>query len=173
MNILDIVILLLFLPGIIRGVSKGFIEQAISLAGIVASVWMAFKFSSMVSDKLRGVINVSDTVLNVISFVIILIVVSIVVMLVAKLLTGLFKMANLGWVNRLLGFVFAVAASAVVIALVAIVFDTLNEKFQLVTSPVLTESVLYGVLRELGYTVFPYLKELFGQAQDAVTSIAA
>ena len=32
MNVLDIVILLLFLPGIIRGLSKGFIEQAVSLA---------------------------------------------------------------------------------------------------------------------------------------------
>ena len=173
MNVLDLVILLLFLPGIIRGVSKGFIEQAVSLAGIVASVWMAFKFSSLVSEKLSAYINVSDTVLKIVSFIIILIVVSIVVLLIAKLLTGLFKMANLGWVNRLLGFIFAVALSAVVIGLVAILFDTVNEKFELVTSPVLTESVLYGALRDLGYTVFPFLKELFQTAQDTVTSIAS
>ena len=173
MNVLDIVILILFVPGIIRGVSKGFIEQAVSLAGIFASVWMAFKFSSLVSGKLAAYINVSDTVRNVISFVVILIVVTVLVMLVAKLITGLFKMANLGWVNRLLGFVFAVAVSAVVIGLIAILFDTVNDKFELVKSPVITESVLYGALRDLGYTVFPYLKELVGQAQDTVTSIAA
>ena len=41
MNVLDIIILLLFLPGIIRGLTKGLIEQAVSLAGIVASVWAA------------------------------------------------------------------------------------------------------------------------------------
>ena len=87
MNALDIVILLLFIPGIIRGISKGFIEQAVSLAGIVASVWMAFKFSSLVSEKLSAYINVSDTVLKIVSFIIILIVVSIVVLLIAKLLT--------------------------------------------------------------------------------------
>ena len=41
MNTLDIVILLLFIPGIIRGITKGFLEQAISLAGIVLSVYRA------------------------------------------------------------------------------------------------------------------------------------
>ena len=44
MNVLDIIILLLFLPGIIRGLTKGLIEQAVSLAGIVASVWAAYKY---------------------------------------------------------------------------------------------------------------------------------
>ena len=173
MNALDIVILLLFIPGIIRGISKGFIEQAVSLAGIVASVWMAFKFSSLVSEKLSAYINVSDTVLKIVSFIIILIVVSIVVLLIAKLLTGLFKMANLGWVNRLLGFVFAVALSAVVISVVIVLFDTVNDKFELIQSPVLTESLLFNALRDFGYTVFPFLKELFQTAQDTVTSIAS
>ena len=44
MNTLDIVILLLFIPGIVRGISKGFIEQVISLVGIVLSAYLAFKF---------------------------------------------------------------------------------------------------------------------------------
>lgn len=170
MNALDIVILLLFLPGIIRGISKGFIEQAVSLAGIVASVWMAFKFSSFVSEKLSAYINVSDTVLKIVSFIIILIAVSIVVMLVAKLLTGLFKMAHLGWVNRLLGFIFAVALSAVVISVVIVLFDTINVKFELVKSPVLTESLLFNALRDFGYTVFPYLKELFQTASETAAA---
>lgn len=172
MNVLDIVILLLFLPGIIRGISKGFIEQAVSLAGIVASVWLAFRFSSLVSEKLSTYINVSDTVLKIISFIVILIAVSIVVFIVAKLLTGLFKMANLGWMNRLLGFIFAVALSAVLISVVIVLFDTVNVKFELVKSPVLTESVLYGALRDLGYAVFPYLKELGEMVSTPVVNTA-
>jgi len=173
MNILDIVILLLFIPGIIRGVSKGFIEQAVSLVGIVAAIWAASRFSGVVFDWLHKYITVSDTALKIIAFAVTLIAVIIVVMLLAKLITGIFKMANLGWINRLLGFVFAVLLSAVIISIVIILFDTINAKFQLVTSPVLTESVLYGTLKDLGYTVFPYLKELFGQVQEIATSAAA
>ena len=174
MNTLDIVILLLFIPGIVRGVSKGFIEQAVSLVGIVAAIWAASRFSIKVFDWLKNyVTSVSDTVLKIIAFALTLVAVIIVVILVAKLITGIFKMANLGWINRLLGFVFAVLLSAVIISIVIILFDTINAKFQLVTSPVLTESVLYGTLKDLGYTVFPYLKELFGQVQEIATSAAA
>ena len=46
MNTLDIILLILFIPGLIRGMSKGFIEQAVSLVGIVLSVYLAFRFSS-------------------------------------------------------------------------------------------------------------------------------
>ena len=53
MNVLDIVILLLFVPGIIRGLTKGFIEQAVTLAGIVAAVWMAYHYWAAVSEKLK------------------------------------------------------------------------------------------------------------------------
>ena len=38
MATLDIILLICFIPGIIRGISKGFLEQALSLAGIVLSV---------------------------------------------------------------------------------------------------------------------------------------
>lgn len=172
MNVLDIVILLLFLPGIIRGISKGFIEQAVSLAGIVASVWLAFRFSSLLSEKLKDFITIPEGALKIVAFIIILVAVSILVFIVAKLLTGVIKMANLGWINRLLGFILAIAVSAVVLGLVAIFFDSINTKFELVTSPVLTESVLYGALKDFGYAVFPYLKE-FGEraSEQAVNTV--
>lgn len=160
MNGLDIVILLLFIPGIIRGVSKGFIEQAVSLAGLVASVSMAFSFSSLVCEKIKPYLNVSDTILSVVSFILILIAVSVMVMLVAGILTSIVKKANLGWINRFFGVVLGIAISGLLIALLIILFDTVNEKFQLVTSPILEESFLYGSLKDLGYYVFPYLQEL-------------
>lgn len=160
MNTLDIVILLLFLPGIIRGLSKGFLEQAVSLAGIVATVWLAFHFSTLVSEKLREYITVSETVLNIAGFVVVLVGGMILVLLAAKILTGVAKMAQLGWLNRLLGFAFSLVTSALIISTLIILFDTLNIRFELVKSPVLEESILYGALKDLGYAVFPYLKQL-------------
>ena len=65
MNTLDIVILVLFIPGIIRGITKGFMEQAISLAGIVLSVYVAYHFSSYACDFIQKYITVSETVLHI------------------------------------------------------------------------------------------------------------
>lgn len=160
MNTLDIVILLLFIPGMVRGISKGFLEQIISLAGIVASVWLAYKFSTLVAGYIKNYLTVSDAVLNVISYVVIILTTLLLVIIIAKIATKVADMASLGWLNRLLGFVFSICTSAVVIGLLVIIFDTINQRFQLVTSPVLQDSVLYGHLKDLGDLVFPYLKQL-------------
>ena len=160
MNTLDIVLLVLFVPGIIRGLSKGFLEQAISLVGVIVSVYAAFHFSSFAAEKLKEYITVSETVLNVISFVVVLVLVLLAVMLLSKLVTKVAEMASLGWLNKVLGLVFAIATTALILATLIILFDTVNLKFELVKEPVLEGSVLYGPLKDLGYFVFPYLKQL-------------
>ena len=83
-----------------------------------------------------------------------------IVILLAKLITKAVEMASLGWLNKVLGLVFSIAVSAMVIGLIIIMFDTVNGKFGLVKSPVLQDSLLYGALKDFGYFVFPYLKKL-------------
>lgn len=160
MNTLDIVILILFIPGIIRGITKGFMEQAITLAGIVLSVYVAYHFSSYACNFIQQYITVSETVLHILGFTATLIAVLIVVLLLAKLFTKAVEMASLGWLNKALGFLFSILTTALVLGLLAIVFDTLNVKFGLVKSNILQDSVLYGHLKDFGYLVFPYMKQL-------------
>ena len=161
MATLDIILLICFIPGIIRGLSKGFLEQALALAGIILSVWAAFHLSSLVSTWLKPYLGLSETTLNVIAFALILIVVSLGVLLVAKLLTKVIELAMLGWLNKLLGFVLAIAVNALVIGLFIILFDTLNQKFGFVQPETLDASIVYTSLRDLCYLVFPYLKAFF------------
>lgn len=164
MATLDIILLLCFLPGIIRGLSKGFLEQALALAGVVLSVWAAFHFSNLVCSWLKPYLEISETLLSVVSFALILIVTSLLALLVGKLLTKLVELALLGWLDKTLGLVFALAVNALVIGVVIILFDTLNVKFGLVKPEVLDGSVVYTGLKDLSYLVFPYLKQLFFKA---------
>ena len=164
MNTLDIILLVLLIPGAIRGITKGLLEQVISIGGIFLSVYAAYHFSQPVCAWLGQHIEVSETVLNVLGFVVTLLAVLVVVILLAKVITKAVEMASLGWLNRALGFAFSLVTSALVLSLLAVLFDTVNSKFELVTGPVITESVLYSPLLDLGYTVFPYLKELVGMA---------
>jgi membrane protein required for colicin V production len=161
MATLDIILLICFIPGIIRGLSKGFLEQALALAGVVLSVWAAFRFSSLVCVWLKPYVDVSETTLNVIAFALILVAVSLLVLLLAKLLTKVAELAMLGWLDKILGLVFALAVNALVIGVFIVLFDTVNAKFALVKPDVLEGSIVYTHLRDLCYFVFPYLKELF------------
>lgn len=158
MATLDIILLCCFIPGIIRGLSKGFLEQALALAGMVVSVWAAFHFSNLVCSWLKPYLDVSETLLNVISFAIILVGISVGVFLLAKLLTKVVELAMLGWLNKILGLVFALTVNALIIGIFIILFDTLNTKFGFVRDEVLDKAIVYTGLRDFCYLVFPYLK---------------
>ena len=161
MATLDIILLICFIPGIIRGISKGFLEQALALAGVVLSVWAAFRFSGLVCTWLKPYLDLSETTLNVVSFFLILVAISLVVLLVAKLLTKVLELAMLGRLDKTLGLVFALAVNALVIGLFIVLFETVNLKFHLVNPETLDQSIVYTTLRDLCYLVFPYLKSFF------------
>ena len=161
MATLDIILLICFLPGIIRGISKGFLEQALALAGVVLSVWAAFRFSGLVATWLKPYADLSETTLNVVSFALILVAMSLLVLIIAKLLTKVIELAMLGWLDKTLGLVFALAVNALVIGVFIVLFDTVNTKFNLVDPAVLDGSIVYSTLRDLCYLVFPYLKSFF------------
>ena len=160
MNTLDIIILLCFVPALISGISKGFIEQAIALVSLVLGAWLAYRFSALVSSWLEPVLEVSETALNVISFAAILIVVILALFMLGKMLSGLMRLVLLGWLDRLLGVVFALVKAALFIGLVIILFDTLNLKFEFVEQEILDGSIFYNPIKDLSYSIFPYLKQL-------------
>lgn len=167
MNVLDIVILVLFIPGVIRGLTKGFVEQAVTLVGVIFSIWLAGKYAASLCVELERYIPWEHAVVQVIAFVLIVIAGMLVIMIIAGILNKITKMANLSWFNKLLGLVLSVAVTSIVVSLIIILFDTINVKFGLVNSPVLDESLLYGTFKEFGYTVFPYLKQLVSTITSA------
>lgn len=160
MNTLDIIILLCFVPALISGISKGFIEQAIALVSLVLGAWLAYRFSALVSSWLDPVLEVSETALNVISFAAILIVVILALFMLGKMLSGLMRLVLLGWLDRLLGVVFALVKAALFIGLIITMFNTLNLNYEFVDNKILDDSVCYQALKDLAYAVFPYLKRL-------------
>ena len=164
MATLDIILLICFLPGIIRGLSKGFLEQALSLGGIFLSVWAAFKFSTLVCGWLKPYLSLSETTLSVVAFALILVAVCLAVLIVAKLLTKVLEMSMLGWLDKVLGLAFALVVNALLLGVFIILFDTLNLKFGFVKPEVLDASTVYTTLRDLSYLVFPYLKAFFFKA---------
>ncbi len=160
MNILDIILLICFVPAIIQGFRKGFISQVIAIISIIAGVWMSARFATMVSAWIGQYIQGSEQVLKVVAFTLIFIAVIAVLALIGKLIEGTIKLIMLGWLNRLLGVLFSLLKAGLIVGLVIMAFCSLNETFQFVSEETLNASVLYPPLKNLAYSVFPYLKEL-------------
>lgn len=160
MNVLDIILLLCFVPAIIGGLRRGFIAQVVAIISIILGIWLSFKFSAVLSGWLGQWIEAGEQVLHVISFAVIMILAILALAAVGKLIEATVKIILLGWLNRLLGLIFALLKYALIIGLLLMLFNSLNGQFHLVNQKVLDSSLLYGPLLNLANSVFPYLKAL-------------
>ncbi len=160
MNILDIILLICFVPALVQGFRKGFISQAIAIISIILGVWMSARFADVVSGWLGQYIQGSEQVLKVAAFALIIIAVIAVLTLLGKLLEKTINLVMLGWVNRLLGVAFSLIKTGLIVGLLIMAFCSLNDTFKFVDKEVLNSSVLFPPLKDLAYSVFPYLKDL-------------
>lgn len=160
MNTVDIILLICFIPALVQGFRKGFISQIIAIISIILGAWLSFRFASEVSVWLAQYITGSEQILKITAFALILTTVIIGLALLGKLLESTFELVMLGWLNKLLGAAFSLVKAGLLIGLAIMVFCSLNNTFSLVSEEVLKESVLFPPLKDLAYTVFPYLKEL-------------
>lgn len=160
MNIIDIILLICFIPAVIQGIRKGFISQVISIISLVLGIWMSARFASLVSTWLAQWITASGQILEIVAFALILVVVFLVLGALGKLLEATIKLIMLGWLNKLLGVVFAVLKTVLIVGLVIMAFSSLNKTFGLVSPETLGDSILYTPLKKIAYDVFPYLKGL-------------
>ena len=153
MNIIDIIILLCCVPAIFRGLSKGFIAQVAALVALVLGAWMSFHFSNVVVEWLKPVMDVSPAVLQAIAFTLIL-------TLAGKMLEGIVKIVMLGWLNKLLGVVFALLKVVLVIGLFILLFDSVTTALEIDCSKTISESLFYTPIKDFADVFFPYMKEL-------------
>lgn len=160
MSILDVILLICFIPAVISGMRKGFISQAISIISIIAGIWVSYEFASIVGEWIGQYIEASENILSIIAFAVIMIGVFIALGLVGRFLEKILTIVMLGWLNKLLGLAFALIKTALIVGLVIMFFTSLNNNLHIISEEVLAESVLYCYLKDLAYTVFPYLKTL-------------
>ncbi|MCR4824946.1 MAG: CvpA family protein [Bacteroidales bacterium] len=168
MAILDIILLLCFVPAIVSGISKGFIKQAVDLVAILVAAWAAFHFSTVVADWLSQYITLEKTILNVVSFILIAIVVALLLNLVGSLITNAMKALSLGFINRLLGLVFAVLKVGLLLGLLILVFESLNSTLHLVKPESVSNAVVYNFLKDAAERIFPILKTFVTGGNDPV-----
>lgn len=162
MNIIDIIICAIAAVALFKGFRDGLVRQVGGIAGLLLGIFLASKFSSLLSNYLHQWINASEQVVKSISFVVIIIVVVVLMNLLGILLEKILKVATLGWLNRLLGMALSVAAAALVLGVLFNLVEFVNTSwFTLIPEETLNESSIVPVIRKISDVVFPYLKNFF------------
>lgn len=160
MNALDIAVLLILGIGAIAGIRKGFISQAFAIIAILLSAWLSFTCAGAISEWIASWVKAEGVWLKLITFLLIFIVIGILCRLIGKVIESIFKVAMLGWLNRLFGAVLSVCKYLIVMGLVAILFNTANNEFKWVDEKELAQSKAFVAIRDGAYRLFPYFKEM-------------
>lgn len=161
MTTLDIILLICFIPAVWQGLAKGLVNQIIGIAALFLAAWLANKFSAPVTETLtRQFAEAQPQVLKIIAFALIFLVTLLAAGLIGKLITKILKFATLGWLNRVLGLLFGVIKTTLILGLLICLFDSLNGKLELVKPGTLSDSSVYIYLKDFGAKFFPFLKTL-------------
>lgn len=163
METLDIIIIGLIAIAGIMGIFKGFINQFVSIAALLLGTWCAFKFSWFLTGKVTGWLNpdIAQNTLHIIMFIVVFILVLIVAHFIGKLLEGLINLTMLGWLNRILGFLFGALKAIIILGIAMYVINYLNGMFKFIPQEMLDSSKGYGLLIKFTQDFFPFLHKIF------------
>ena len=161
MNTTDTILLLLIIvPGLIAGLKKGFIFQAVTLLAVWLGALVSYQFAKPLGENLSTFVKLPENVVHLLSFVVIFIAVYLVLSLIGLGVRKVVKDIVGAGIDKLLGVIIGILKQALIIALLIMVFDTVNNTIVLVNRETLDSSVVYTKLHDTANVVFPFIKNL-------------
>ena len=161
MNYLDIIIaIILFIFGW-KGLRKGLIIEVVTLLAFGVGIYGAMHFSDFTAAHLQDFMEINPNYLNTIAFVLTFIILVVVVNLIGMLVAKAVKSLNLGFFDRLGGFLFGIIKGVLLCSVVLMVLNN----FQLlgVVKPEVKEkSKLYPYIEQ----TVPYAYRGFDLVKD-------
>ena len=149
MNKIDIILLIILGFGLVRGFMRGLIIEMASLLAIVVGIYGAIHFSFFTASLLDKILPAEKQTLEVVAFGITLI-----VLLLAKILTKMFKAAELGFLNRLGGALFGLLKSIVIVGSIFVFLERTFQTEKWLSTSALSESVLYKPVKSVSQVVY-------------------
>lgn len=168
MNYIDIIIAIILAVFGISGLRKGIICEAATLLGLGLGLFGAFHFSDFTAEQLVQYVSIDPKYLNLVSFILTFVVVAVLVNLLGRLMTSLVKAINLGFIDKIGGFVFGLAKGLLICSLAVMLLNSLTEK-GILKDDLKKDSVLYPMVEQ----AVPYIYQGFDLVKEAVQNVSS
>ena len=169
MNYLDIIIAIILLIFGLKGLRKGLIVEVVSLLAFGAGIYGAMHFSDFTAERLQDFMEIKPQYLNTIAFVLTFIILVVLVNLIGRLISKAIKSMNLGFFDKLGGFIFGAIKGVLLCSTFVLVLNNLQWT-GIIKEEVRKNSFLYTYVEK----TVPYLYKGFdlvkGYAQEMIPS---
>lgn len=159
MNIFDSVIVVILIFAFVRGFMKGFFVEIASLIALIGGIYGAIYFSYFASDLLKEYVEWSENYITLTAFAVTFIAIVVAVSSLGKVFTKMANFVALGLINKLLGGVFALLKSVLILSVLFVFFSRLNGVIRFIEKETLETSVLYAPVKKIVPTLFPNIIE--------------
>ena len=166
MNYLDIIIAIVLLLFALKGLRRGIIIEVVTLLAFGIGIYGAMHFSDFTAEHLQEVMEIDLKYLNTIAFVLTFILLVVIVNLIGRGVSKLVKTLNLGFWDRLGGFLFGAAKGVLLCSLLVLVLNNL-QLLGVVKEEVKKESKLYPYVE----MTVPYLYQGFDLVREAIKDV--
>ncbi|MGL5113557.1 MAG: CvpA family protein, partial [Flavobacterium sp.] len=136
-----------------------------SLVSLLIGIYIAVKFSAIMSSIISGMVQWNPTTIKTVSFVLTFILVVIGIYMLGKFFTGLANFAYLGWINKVGGGVFRVLKIILIISVFLTIFEKINYHNFLAKKETLDKSIFFNPIQKTASFIFPSLEKLYEKAK--------
>ncbi|TFH02748.1 MAG: CvpA family protein [Calditrichales bacterium] len=163
MNSLDLGILTIASLFFVRGLFRGFINELVTVVGLVLGYIISITYLGIVVSFLQSFFpSAPVSVLNIAGFFALFVGTNLILRLMAQILTKTLKVAMLGWLNRLLGGVFGLLKGVILMSAIVLVINLVPFSSVYIDQWGGQESLLFPLLNMLGPRLYEEIQSVTG-----------
>jgi membrane protein required for colicin V production len=118
MNLIDIIILVVICFFAVKGLVRGLVNEAASLAGLIVGGWLAYRYYSLLAAPIKSLLHLPAHLSSFLAFIVILLLTGICAHIIGNIITAALRLVMLGSLNRLGGVLIGAAEGALLLCMV-------------------------------------------------------
>lgn len=149
MSYLDLFFGLAIAWGAYSGFSKGLIKELASILGVIIGVFLAKNYYPYLDIKLKLIFESEAGFISILSAILIFLLTIMVFKIIAKFLTKFLKIIALGLLNRIIGSVFGIFKTVLLLCILVFIFSNINNVTGIIKAEKLSQSFFYSKIEKI------------------------
>ena len=149
MSYLDLFFGLVLAWGAYSGFSKGLIKELASILGVIVGVFLAKNYYPFLDIKLKPIFESEAGFISILSAILIFLLTIMVFKIIAKFLTKFLKIIALGLLNRIIGSVFGIFKTVLLLCILVFIFSNINNVTGIIKAEKLSQSFFYSKIEKI------------------------
>ena len=159
MNWIDTAIVIVLIISVVMGFINGLVKEVASLAALILGIWGAIKFSTFTAAKLYDYFDMTGQYVGIIAFLITFGIIVVIIHFIGILADKLVNAVALGFLNRLLGIVFGVLKSILIMSVFFVILNAIDARKPFLPKERIEGSIFYNPISDIAPAIFPIIGE--------------